>query len=102
MSDHGHDAHDHSHDSHGHDSHGHDAHGHGHEEHWGDYNAEPLAPSNLPPVSPALLIAFGTALTFLMCMIVASSLMLASSREGRINAGEVHADSEHSEAPKKD
>jgi hypothetical protein len=84
---HSHSHSEHSHgDAHGHDSHGHshDAHGHddnGHEEHWGDYNSQPLAPSNLPPVSPLLLTAFGTALAFLLCMIIASSLMLAQSRE---------------------
>ena len=86
MSDHSHD-HEPAHDDHGHgghDSHGghddHDEHGH-HEEHWGDYNSQPLAPSNLPAVSPLLLVAFGTALTFLMCMVIASSFMLAQARE---------------------
>ena len=81
--DHGH-AHDHAHDhEHGHDAHdahGHDDNGH-HEEHWGDYNSQPLPPSNLPPVSPLLLAAFGTALAFLLCMIIASSLMLSQTRE---------------------
>jgi hypothetical protein len=107
MSDH--ESHGHSHDSHskGHD--GHDEHGHGnghnghngHEEQWGDYNSAPLEPSQLPPVSPALLIAFGTALTFLLCMIVASSFMLATADEGRphveAEAGQHESGAEKSE-----
>jgi hypothetical protein len=90
MSEHGHESHGGhgSHDAQAQDAHGghggHDEHGNGHDghgEHWGDYNSEPLPESTLPPVSPALLIAFGTALTFLLCMIVASSFMLATSAE---------------------
>jgi len=91
MSDHSHDAHDShghaSHDSHGHGGHddhgghgghGHDGHGHG--EHWGDYNSQPPAPSNLPAVSSGLLVAFGVALTFLLTMIVGASFKLANAR----------------------
>ncbi len=94
-SSHDHADHGHAHDDHGHAAHGHDEHGHGghddhgghgghgdhHEEHWGDYNSQPLPPSNLPTVSPLLLVAFGTALTFLLCMVIASSFMLAQARE---------------------
>jgi len=95
MSDHSHEHadHGHAHDDHGHGGHGghddHDSHGgHGdhHEEHWGDYNSQPLPSSNLPVVSPLLLVAFGTALTFLLCMVIASSFMLAQAREHHASA----------------
>ena len=97
MSDH--DAHAHSHDDHDENGHGN---GHnGHEEQWGDYNSAPPEPSQLPPVSPALLIAFGTALTFLLCMIVASSFMLATADEGRPHA-EAEAEQHESGAEKRE
>ena len=102
MSDHAHDHHeshgndsqDHGHDVHGHESHGHDdlGHGHGHAEHWGDYNAKPLPPSTLPPISPIWLSAFGLALGALMAAIVMFSLRLSVSPE--------HADAGHHDSHK--
>jgi len=92
MSDHSHDSHDHGHDSHNaHDAHGqgdHGGHGDSHGEHWGDYNAQPLPPSNLPPVSGGLLVAFGVALVFLLSMIVGASFMLTNARPPHTHAAE--------------
>lgn len=59
----------------------HDGHGHGHEEHWGDYNSQPPAPSALPAISPVWLAALGLSLAMLLCTIVASSFMLSEVAE---------------------
>ncbi|MBE7462471.1 MAG: hypothetical protein HS116_03155 [Planctomycetes bacterium] len=95
---------DHSHDSHGHDSHahaggGHDDHGHGghghHEEHWGDYNAEPIPPSTLPTVSGPALLVFGVAL-FAMILAIGFYSFQVLKRAKPHDAGAGHA--AHAEA----
>ena len=80
--DHGHDSHDpHSHDAHGGhaDEHGHGA--HGHEEHWGDYNAQPPGPNPLPPMSRLQLLLFGVLLALLLGAIVRSSIAMANAKK---------------------
>ena len=102
MSDHGHDSHDseHSHghgDEHGHrDSHEH-GHGDGHGEHWGDYNAQPPAPSTLPPLTAVHLSILGLALAVLLAAIVGFSLRLsvASSHSAEAHGSAEHGGSEH-------
>lgn len=113
MSDHGHDSHGHdhgSHDAHDHGAHGddhrHDDHGHGHE-HWGDYNAQPPAPSTLPPLTAAHLSVLGIALAVLLAAIVGYSLRLSEARghgehaEGHGEKTEAHGESSHEKAEHK-
>ncbi len=95
--DHGHDSHDsHGHDAHGHDAgHGHDehgGHGHGHEERWGDYNAQPPGPSPLPTVSGIWLAGFGVALFALLAAITLASFSISHAQPH-----EEHAEGAHDE-----
>ena len=112
MSDHEHDSHDHGGhgDDHGHGDHGghgddrgHDSHGHGHE-HWGDYNAQPPAPSTLPPLTAGHLSVLGVALAVLLAAIVGYSMRLSEARghsEHEAEAqGEGHEKAEPKEAEK--
>lgn len=83
MSDHGHDnahAQDHGHAQDDHGQGGHDDHGHGHAEHWGDYNAQPPAPSTLAPVGALHLLFVAVGLMVLISGIVVASLKLADAR----------------------
>jgi hypothetical protein len=59
---------------------------------WGDYNARPPAPSNLPPLSPLALAAFGAALAILLGVLVSASFTLARLPETpRLGAESSHA-----------
>jgi hypothetical protein len=54
------------------------------EESWGSYNSASPGPSNLPPVSPLLLLLFATGLALLLTILIASSLRLAVVRDNEL------------------
>ncbi len=91
MSEHAHAVHGHEH-AHGHDE-GHGQ-GHGHEEHWGDYNAQPQKPSTLPPVSALALTVFGASLAAMLLAITIYSFKLLHAPKP---APEVHTEHPHGE-----
>jgi len=72
-----------SHDEHSHGEHAHDEHGG-----TGDYNAEPLPPSKLPPLHTGALLLLGATLAIVLSVMVMASFRLANAGE----SSEAHAE----------
>ena len=64
---------------------------------WGDYNTLPPAPSNLPPLTPLALGAFGVALAVLLGMLVTASFTLARAPETPHDGGSAPHAEQHEE-----